>query len=235
LQLSKELALRAMVQGKAVPPLLKMELELPKINKREGWYHYYISEAFKVVETFPALVTHIRFFLKTNDLGAGPLEMMFQNMKAPVTLTKPQRLDLADRFIKVIEAHPFKEKDQEYIEFVEPFKDYALALSVERSNFRGWIDGNFEAEDNPIKSLVGEVCTVKTIAFEAPEKEKPMLVAEGILELSGNTVRVADWEHTFDDQDEVFESVAYFEVNIASDAVQTTFFIKAVNRNEEDQ
>jgi hypothetical protein len=235
LQLSKELALTALVQGKVIPSLIKMELELPKFNKREGWHHYFILEAFKVLETFPTLVKHIRSFLKTSDLSAGPLETIFRNRATPVILTKAQRLDLTDRFVKLIENHPFKEKGREFVEFIEPFKEYALALSVERTNFRRWIDGDFNAEDNPIKSLVGEVCTVKTIAFEAPEKEKPQQVAEGVLELSGNTVRVADWEQTFNENDEIFESVAFYEVNIASDTLQTTFFIKAIHRNEDDE
>jgi hypothetical protein len=233
-QFAQELALTSLARGRATPHFLQMELEAVKYReKSEGWHLLFVLDMLKMFDSFQHLTNHVQKFLKTSDLGPAPLEIMFHDAKAPIKLNRPQRMEIFDKFLKALKAHPFSEKGNEMFTFIEPMKDYALELSVEWSNFRRFIDTTFAADDNPIKSLVAKVCRVEEIAFDADRKERPQKVAEGVLELSGNAVRVGTWEHTFDDNDEVFESVAYEEVNIASESLQKSIYFEAVDREDE--
>lgn len=235
-QFAQELLLSQIALGKAAPDFLRLELESSKYrSEKPGWHHLFMIETFKTFDTRQLLENYVRKFAKTHEFGPGGFEIMYHNQPAPVKLNKPQRLALADKFMEAFTSHPFAEKGKSVLDFIETFKEYALELSVERSYFRRFIDGIFSAEDNPLKSLVGEVCKLECLADSADKQEKPTRLAEGVLELSANTVRVGDWEHTFADDDSVFESVAFEEVNIYSSTLETSFYFTPVKKSEEEE
>lgn len=231
---AERLAVTAMSRGEEPPLLVELELD-QQASKHwpEGWYLYFVVDAFVMLDSLEALMTHVKSFFKRHDFSAGTWEMLFSGEDAPVRLSKSQRVKLIDKTLKIIAAHPFETPGQEFLEFFEPFGEYALAFSVEHASFRSHLDRAFKAADNPIKSLVGLECRVAEQAFDS-EDDNVTLLAEGVLELSDNTVRVGDWQQSFEDGDEVFESVPYFEVNIASESLQRSFYFTRPNVSEDD-
>jgi hypothetical protein len=234
LAFAERVTIAALARREAPPPLAELELEHHELKHwPEGWQLYFVIEAFMMFDSLEALTAHIKAFFKRHDFSAGLWEALLSDEAAPVRLSKSQRVRLIDKTLKTIAAHPFDAPEQEFLEIVEPFGEYALALSVEYANFRRFMDGDFKAEDNPIKSLIGLECRVTELAFDA-EDDNATLLAEGVLELSGNTVRVGDWQQSFEEEDEVFESVPYFEVNIASESLQRTVCFKRLNVSEDE-
>lgn len=231
---AEQLALRFMAKGEELPVVLQIELDPSVGHKREDWHRYLTIEAFVILDSYAELTAYIKTFFKRSDFGPGDWEMLFMEEEAPVRLSKSQRIGLLDKSLKALASHSF-EFSEELWQLIEPFGDYALELGAERAYFRHFVEGEFNAEDNPLQSLVGESCKVESLAFDADKDEKATLLAEGVLELSGNTVRIADWQQTFDDHDEIFESVPYLEVNIASELLQRSFFFSNLKPSEDDQ
>lgn len=233
---AEEVALRLAAQRETTTPLVALELERDDEDGSwpEGWHLFLNIEAFTMLDSFAALIAHVKSFLKRHDLAAGSWEMLLRDRAAPVRLSKAQRVALIDKTLKALSAHPFDKPGQEFLRIIEPFGDYALSLSIEYARFRHFMDGPFGAEDNPIHSLVGLACRVMGLPHDADEDTEPTLLAEGVLSLAGTTVRVADWEHTFDAEDEVFESVPYVEVNIAAKAPVYSFFFENLNPPQEE-
>lgn len=240
--LAEKLALEYMARGEKVPELLQLALSDDPVLKevrarREGWHHLFVVEGFAMFDSLQALKQHVKTFCKRSDFGASPWETLFAEREAPVRLSKAQRIRLLDKAVKAVDAYPFADDDEHhFLEVLEPFGEYALALSVEYANFRRYIDGSFGDEDNPVRSLLGKACRVRALAFDAKEEDAPELLAEGVLELAGNTVSVGAWAHSFDDDDEIFESVAYQEVNIASEALAQSIYLEVLDKeNETDE
>ena len=232
--LAERVALESLSQGKAVPFIAQLELEdSPFKNRHEGWHHYFILQTMTFFKSFGGMLDGVKSFLKRNDLDAGSFEMMFRDAPAPVRLSKSQRVALIDRFVNGVKQYPFKDKaGEEVFSIFQTYGDYALDVSVEYVVLRPSFDTVFGAEDNPVKSLVGKQCTVRSrAAQEDEEKEEPVLeLGEGTLELDGYTVRVGEWQHTFEEDDEIFESVAFEEVNIYSEALKMSIFLEAVDK-----
>lgn len=239
--LAEKLVLAYMARGEKVPELLQLELsDHPALKdlaaRREGWHHLFAIENFRMFDSLPALRQHVKTFCKRSDFAPGPWEILFREADAPVGFSKAQRIRLLDKVLKAVEAYPFADDDEHHFyELLEPLGDYALALSVEYGSFRRFIDGSFGDEDNPVRSLAGKACRVSSLAFSADEEEAPAVVAEGVLELSGNTVRVGAWAHSFDDDDDIFESVAYEEVNIASEALAQSIYLEVLEKEGTDE
>jgi hypothetical protein len=223
---AERLALERLAKGRKVPLLLHLELDdgVPT-SRLEGWHHFMSVGTFRMLDSFPALLREMKTFLKRDEFAAGLFESLFRGADAPVRLSKAQRVRLLDRALAALAAYPFADDDEHHFwEWLEPFGDYALVLSVEYAVFRRFMDGSFADDDNPLRSLVGQACRVTALAFDAEDGAKPAPLAEGELSLEGSTVRVGSWEHTFAGDDQVFESVAYEEVNIASEESQTSFY-----------
>ena len=248
--LAERLALESLSQGKAVPFVAQLELEdKPFKNRHERWHHYFILQTMTFFKSFGEMLAGVKSFLKRDALDAGSWEMMFSDAPAPVRLSKSQRVALIDKFVKGVKEYPFEDKaGKEVFNVFQPYGDHALDLSIEYVELRPSFDTTFGAEDNPVKSLVGKKCTVQGRASaeengekdtDEDEAEQPVLeLGEGVLMLDGYTVRVGEWQHTFAEDDEVFESVAFEEVNVYSEALKLSIFLEAVDKldvNKDDE
>ncbi len=248
--LAERVALESLAQGKAVPFIAQLELQdTPFKNRHEGWHHYFILQTMTFFKSFGEMLAGVKSFLKRDALDAGSWEMMFRDAPAPVRLSKAQRVALIDRFVKGVKEYPFEDEvGREVFSVFQPYGDYALDLSVEYVVLRPAFDSTFGAEDNPIKSLVGKKCTVRgrASAEESEDEdtdkntdeaeEEPLLeLGEGVLTLDGYTVQVGEWQHTFEENDEVFESVAFEEVNVYSEALKMSIFLEPVDKDDPDE
>ncbi len=234
-QFAERLSLDFLSQDKAVPELVQLELRIKnRFKRQDGWHHFFTIDAMRIFDSFLKLKQDVKTFLKQDEFEAGGLEILLHEAASPVRMSKSQRIKLLDKFFKGLYAFPFDDEENHFFEHIEPFKDYAMVLSVEYTNFRRFWDGSFQEEDNPIKSLVGLDCKVERLAFDGDDKEGPTFLAQGVLELVDNTVRISDWEQSFESNDEVFESVAYEEVNIASEALEQQFYFEVLTKYEDE-
>ncbi|RIH88446.1 hypothetical protein Mrose_00855 [Calidithermus roseus] len=87
------------------------------------------------------------------------------------------------------------------------YGDWALKVSIEHVPFREIFDTTFAALNNPLRSLQGRRARVERL-LDSAGKDEAELVAEGVLGIEGNTVRVGNWSQAFEDKDYV-EGVAY--------------------------
>lgn len=231
--LAERVALENLSQGKAVPFVAQLELDNVRFeNRHEGWHHYFILQSFTFFKSFGEMLNGVKSFLKRDDLDAGSWEMMFRDAPAPVRLSKSQRVALIDKFVKGVKQYPFEDKaGKEVFSVFQPYGDYALDLSIEYIVLRPSFDTTFQADDNPVKSLVGKKCTVRGRAAQKNEDEDE---EAPLLELDGYTVRVGEWRHTFGKDDEVFESVAFEEVNIYSEVLKMSIFLESKDKDGED-
>lgn len=194
------------------------------------------SDAYVQFRGFETMVREVESFLKSSTLDAGRGEFLYDEAKSPVQLNEPQRIALAETFKKEVDQHDFTAKTM--FELLVPYGDYALWLGIERHLLRDEFDSVMSARDNPLKSLEGLSCDVLLWTFEAQEKGGDLdYVGEGILERDRYSVRVGEWQHTFDETDEVINSTAFKEVSIRSNTLRTDvrfYYTKWYPDEEED-
>jgi hypothetical protein len=202
--------------------------EMLGFNPRfKGWYmHFNVVMDFH--DTLKDAVKHARRTLKDSELNAGKFNLGFMGEpSAPIKLSKEQRLRIIDKLEQSSEV----EKDIVKEAMLE-LGLFALHAWIEHTPYRHEMKTLFKSPSNPVRSLVGYNCLVWHGEGERDDWEQ---MAEGVLELNGNTVQVGDWSRSFGDRVPV-EGIAFSEVSFDQPAADGLYdFIEAKDDRLKDE
>jgi hypothetical protein len=144
------------------------EAELPslEIAGHPGWWHYFNVEMGPHDSLDEALAA-AKTVLKRSDLNPSDFNFgLPRGTKAPAQLSKSQRRKLIDQVMNP----PARELPGGIVReaFVEA-GDHALLVWIEALPFREEFSASFAAPENPLRSLIGKECVLKTQSYEDDE------------------------------------------------------------------
>jgi hypothetical protein len=198
------------------------ELTPEELEGYPGWYFHQMSgrNSMRIVDTVDEALGELKSRIKQWKLE-GPL-----GYPAPYQASKNEiRQMLVELFEAPIQNppadyNPDRDDPLRLMELQWELGVYLLVASIEYTPFRPEFDTVFCAANNPIRSVVGRVCTLRAATqadleyelddedFEAEWKE----VAVGTVGLDDDRLTVGFWSHTFDPLTHVV-GVAFEEAN----------------------
>ncbi|GEM84799.1 hypothetical protein [Meiothermus hypogaeus] len=199
--------------GQEIPP--RESVDYP------GWYFLQRGDALRIVDTLEEALAELKSRLKhwnLSDIFGRP---------APYQASKSERKQMLIELLEAPITTPPPNHNPDYDEPLPPLLErkwelgqYLLVATIEYTRFRPEFFTHFDAANNPIRSLVGKVCTLQAAThadleredededFEAEWKE----LAVGTVHLEDNRLTVGFWSHTFEAHTLVY-GVAYEEAS----------------------
>lgn len=210
-------------------PLKLLGDEIPAKESEEypGWYFLQRGDSMPMAGSHEEALTTLKSRLKhwnMEDLLGRP---------APVEVSNKVREQMVVELLNTPIATPPPDYDPDRDAPLLPLLscrwelgDYLLVASIDYVPFRPEFSTRFGQPNNPICSLVGQVCTLSAIDLERldeddlesldlledDEEQKWKEVAVGAVSLEGNRLTVGFWSHTFDENTKVV-GVAYEEAS----------------------
>ncbi len=164
------------LHNKPKPSHLEMQEELKKEGKEvsleilghPGWWLHFYVVPMASFETLEDVLATAKSTLKNSDLNASSISFEDGPSRAPVRLSKSQRIKLIDEIM-----HEPKEKHEGLVR--EAFLqegDYALSVWIEQLEFRPDFEATFESPENPLRSFISATATVHTAPLLESEDEE---------------------------------------------------------------
>lgn len=232
-------------------PLKLLGEEIPATESEEypGWYFLQRGDPMRIVDSLEEALAALKSRLKhwnMEDLLGRP---------APIEVSNKVRKQMVIELLNTPIATPPPDYDPDRDAPLPPLLsckwelgDYLLVASIDYTPFRPEFSTRFGQPNNPIRSLVGQVCTLSAIdlelldeddpddldednlepldlleddeSFEEEEEEQDWEeIAVGPVSLEGNRLTVGFWSHTFDENTQVI-GVAYEEASFQDEQKQ---------------
>lgn len=220
-------------------PIKFLGEEIPAVESKEypGWYFLQRGDPMQIVDSLEEALSVLKSRLKhwkQNDLLGRP---------APMEVSSETRKQMVLELLNTPIATPPPDHDPDQNEPLPPLLErkwelgeYMLVALIEYTPFRPEFSTRFGQPNNPVRSLAGQVCTLKAAsqedldreaddqAFKAPWKQ----IAIGPVQIENNRLTVGFWSKTFADYTEVI-GVAYEEASI-EDEEMSYFLSKGAPR-----
>jgi len=200
-------------------PLKLLGEEIPATESEEypGWYFLQRGDPMRIVDSLEEALAALKSRLKhwnMEDLLGRP---------APIEVSNKVRKQMVIELLNTPIATPPPDYDPDRDAPLPPLLSckwelgaYLLVASIDYTPFRSEFSTCFGQPNNPIRSLVGQVCTLSAIDLELldedGEEQDWEEIAVGPVSLEGNRLTVGFWSHTFDENTEVI-GVAYEEAS----------------------
>lgn len=198
-----------------------LETPLRESEDYPGWYFLQRGDRMRMVDSLEEALTELKSRLKHWNLS----DLFGQT--APYQASKSERKRMVVELLEAPIATPPPNHDPDRDQPLPPLLErkwelgnYLLVATIEYTPFRPEFRTRFDQPNNPIRSLVGKVCTLQaaTQADLEREDEDEDFEAEweelsvGAVHLEGNRLTVGFWSHTFKADTLVF-GVAFEEAS----------------------
>lgn len=200
-------------------PLKLLGEEIPATESEEypGWYFLQRGDPMRIVNSLEEALTTLKSRLKHWNMED------LLGRRAPIEVSNKVRKQMVIELLNTPIATPPPDYDPDRDKPLPPLLsckwelgDYLLVASIDYTPFRPEFSARFGQPNNPIRSLVGQVCTLHAIDLELldedGEEQDWEEIAVGTVSLEGNRLTVGFWSHTFDENTEVI-GVAYEEAS----------------------
>ncbi len=185
-----------------------------------GWYFFLRADEHRVYDRLEEAVGKIKTTLKN-----WRMQDRFGLDRVTFQASKEERKQMVVQLLEypIVNPTPSTQPDDDGNEIVQlkwEFSEYMLVASIWHTPFGEEFTTTMGNPDNPIKSLVGKVCTLQAATqadldrelddedFEAEWKE----IAVGPVSFEDNRLTIGFWSHTFDPTTPVV-GVAYEEAS----------------------
>lgn len=214
--------------------LLGKEIPAKESEEYPGWYFLQRDDSMPIVVSLEEALTTLKSRLKH-----WKMEDLL-GRRAPIEVSNKVRKQMVIELLNTPIATPPPGYDPDRDAPLPPLLsckwelgDYLLVASIEYTPFRPEFSTRFGQPNNPIRSLVGQVCTLSAVdlelfdeddlepldlleddeSFEEEEEEQDWEeIAVGTVNLEGNRLTVGFWSRTFDANTKVV-GVAYEEAS----------------------
>lgn len=185
--------------------VLGKEITSEESKSYPGWYFVQRGDRMRMVDSLEEALAELKSRIKHGNLGdllGSPTpyqtskserkRMLAELLEAPIVTPPPN-------------YGPDRDKPLTLLERKWELGEYLLVAFIEYACFRPEFHTYFNAANNPMRSLVGKVCTLQAATqadleredededFEAEWKE----LSVGTVHLEGNRLTVGFWSHTF--------------------------------------
>jgi hypothetical protein len=197
-----------------------------------GWYFLQRGDAMRIVDSLEEALGELKSRLKHWKMED------FLGRSAPVNVSGKARKRMVVELLNAPIATPPPDHDPDRDEPLPPLLEckwelgeYMLVALIEYTPFRPEFSTRFGQPNNPVRSLVGQVCTLSAMDLENLEEDDDLdnpdewdedeedaiedgwkEIAVGTVSLEGDRLTVGFWSHTFDENTRVV-GVAYEEAS----------------------
>lgn len=205
--------------------VLGQQLMAEPSQEYPGWFFYFRADTRMLHESLQEALTELKSILKH-----WRMEDRFGTERIALQPSKDERKRMVVQLLEYPIPDPTPPFDPESdpqpperVHLQWEFGDHLLVVSLGYSPFREEFTTTIGSADNPIRSLVGKVCTLQAATeadlerelddedFEAEWKE----IALGPVAFQDNRLMVGFWSHTFDPDTPVtgvaFEEASFFD------------------------